>query len=526
MIRALAIAMLLAPFAAAQPKPPKLMLDAVVSGADGTPIANLTAKDFELQQGGKPREIDRVTWVAGPRKIVVIADDLALTPARFGELCNQLRQFTTQLTREDQAAIVRTSSGSAYQEQLSTDRRLLQAQIDLIQPIAAGVSDSSAANALAQSIRWTNESLQRIAGRIVVVLMSDHARLALLHENAWQAQLAGAVYYAIDANAPALELISATGGLAVPDVAALFRALQGHYLIEIRPESNMERSIPAVLRLPGKVARLRWRAAFLPEFRADPAFSNLEGELRTHLTPRFTGFNKAAAEVEVIIHVDGRDLSSRRDLSGIHHGSASIQVVPYHDNAQLAIAQSTTARFDTDDATFEKLKKEGLNVRTHFLLPGAGAYQFRAAVVDGISGRSGAVAEFIQIPAADKGVLALSGVMLSDATSAEGRPDITYSPDATIRYSYLVFNAVSGPAKASKLRVRTRVSASGRSVTAGSPTEIDFPPAEPGPRQVAGKIALDRLSPGSYVLEVEVTDLLAEGGPRIATQYRTFEVRE
>ncbi|HJZ97612.1 MAG TPA: hypothetical protein VKE70_13980, partial [Candidatus Solibacter sp.] len=129
-------------------------------------------------------------------------------------------------------------------------------------------------------------------------------------------------------------------------------------------------------------------------------------------------------------------------------------------------------------------------------------------------------------PAADKGVLALSGVMLSDATSAEGRPDITYSPDATIRYSYLVFNAVSGPAKASKLRVRTRVSASGRSVTAGSPTEIDFPPAEPGPRQVAGKIALDRLSPGSYVLEVEVTDLLAEGGPRIATQYRTFEVRE
>src|SRR5262249_43517373 len=153
-----------------------------------------------------------------------------------------------------------------------------------------------------------------------VVLMSDHARLALLHENAWQAQLAGAVYYAIDANAPALELISATGGLAVPDVAALFRALQGHYLIEIRPESNMERSIPAVLRLPGKVARLRWRAAFLPEFRADPAFSNLEGELRTHLTPRFTGFNKAAAEVEVIIHVDGRDLSSRRDLSGIHHG--------------------------------------------------------------------------------------------------------------------------------------------------------------------------------------------------------------
>src|SRR5262249_1360544 len=245
-------------------------------------------KDFELQQGGKPREIDRVTWVAGPRKIVVIADDLALTPARFGELCNQLRQFTTQLTREDQAAIVRTSSGSAYQEQLSTDRRLLQAQIDLIQPIAAGVSDSSAANALAQSIRWTNESLQRIAGRIVVVLMSDHARLALLHENAWQAQLAAAVYYAIDANAPALELISATGGLAVPDVAALFRALQGHYLIEIRPESNMERSIPAVLRLPGKVARLRWRAAFLPEFRADPAFSNLEGELRTHLTPRFT----------------------------------------------------------------------------------------------------------------------------------------------------------------------------------------------------------------------------------------------
>src|SRR5262249_16345186 len=171
MIRALAIAMLLAPFAAAQPKPPKLMLDAVVSGADGTPIANLTAKDFELQQGGKPREIDRVTWVAGPRKIVVIADDLALTPGRFGELCNQLRQFTTQLTREDQAAIVRTSSGSAYQEQLSTDRRLLQAQIDLIQPIAAGVSDSSAANALAQSIRWTNESLQRIAGRIVVVLM-------------------------------------------------------------------------------------------------------------------------------------------------------------------------------------------------------------------------------------------------------------------------------------------------------------------------------------------------------------------
>jgi len=523
MNRALAIAVLLAPIAAAQPT---LTLDAVVSTADGTPLAGLTARDFELQQGGQRREIERVTWVTGARRIVVIGDDVALTPARFGELGNQLRQFIAQLAPGDQAAIVRTSSGSAYQEELSTDRRLLDAQIDRIQPIVADVSDASAVTALAQTIRWTNESLQRIAGRVVVVLMSAHSRLALLKENVWPAQLAGAVYYAIDANAPPMELLSATGGIALPDIDALFRDLQGHYLIEFRPESSVQRSIPATLRLQGTMAKLRWRAAFLPVFRGDPAFGSAGSEIRTYVTPRFTGFNKAQPEVEVTIHIDVRDISSRRDLNGIHHGSASIQVVPYHGFAQLAMSQSTTARFDTDDVTFERLKREGLKVQTSFRLPNAGAYQFRALLADGISGRTGAATEFIQIPPADKGALAISSVLLVDAGSG-GRPDISYSSDATIRYSYVVFNAASGPAKQNKLRVRTRVSANGRTVTTGNPAQIDYPPAEPAPHQVGGKIALDHLSPGNYVFEVEVTDLLApEGAPRTATQYRTFEVRE
>src|SRR5690349_247665 len=102
MLRALAMCLLLAGHAAAQrpsqaPPPSPLTFDANVIGADGKPVAGLTAKDFELTHRGEPREIESVTWITGPASVIVLVDDLGLTPERVSALQQTLRVFVSQL---------------------------------------------------------------------------------------------------------------------------------------------------------------------------------------------------------------------------------------------------------------------------------------------------------------------------------------------------------------------------------------------------------------------------------------------
>jgi hypothetical protein len=92
---------------------------------------------------------------------------------------------------------------------------------------------------------------------------------------------------------------------------------------------------------------------------------------------------------------------------------------------------------------------------------------------------------------------------------------------------YGVFNATEGPEKQKRLRIQTRIYAGPRMVYDGAPTDLAIP-AGPAMSRMRTKLHLDsHLSPGTYAVQVECTDLLAkETAPRVTRQSGVFQIRE
>ena len=561
----------LAGFAQALKQAPEARtFDAVATDAAGKPVPGLTAEDFEVTQDGAPRRVDSLEWCGTPRQIVLIVDDLGLSPERALATQSLLQRFVAdQLAPDDAAALLRTSSGAGWQQPLVTDRRPLMEQIDRIQPLGHGLSGAAAASALWQSIRSAVEGLRSVPGRKAVVLISEHLDAPLARgsdpdyaRNGIRAAAhAGmAVLYTVDPRGPAepprdsalVWLVRETGGLAAPDLAAVMRDQQGYYVFGFHPGGEGAASTPVVLKLRNKILGLRWRFGFLsppdgprgpvPPGRGVAIDRALKGategsDLRVRVTPLFAGFTRNGAAIEVLVKIDVNNLSDMRSLKVAHQLDVEVHVAVYNDAGKLAGPPGQGYDLMLIDHQYERAKAEGLVYATRLTVPSAGGYQVRAAVIDGLSDRCGSAMQFIEIPAVNQGAFAVSGIVLNAGAEQNATEGIRLAQEtaavrqfktgAPIAFTYSVFNSTLGPAKESRLRVKTNIYATGRQVYDGRPVDLDFPAATSNVRSVNGKVQLDSsLSAGEYVLEVEAADLLAkEAAPRVAWQYITFEVR-
>jgi hypothetical protein len=181
-----------------------------------------------------------------------------------------------------------------------------------------------------------------------------------------------------------------------------------------------------------------------------------------------------------------------------------------------------------------------------------GSYQLRVAVRDAATERVGSASQFIEVPDLKKARLALSGIFMAaadvapagvaaPAPSADGAAaDAGGSDplrDATVRrfrrgalvdFRYHIYNAKLDPATGKpRLLTQTRLFRDGQPVFQSPSQPYDFGlPAAGAARLGAGRrLRLGaQLPPGQYVLQVVVTDELAKGKRRTATQWIDFEI--
>ena len=167
----------------------------------------------------------------------------------------------------------------------------------------------------------------------------------------------------------------------------------------------------------------------------------------------------------------------------------------------------------------------------------------RVVLRDNGSQRLGSATNFVEIPDIKKGRLALSGLMLgadqsqtSVATDLqEGQVDsknLNLSPAVRIfaqgdsfGYAYEIFNAKTDRSKKTQLETQMRLFRDGQQVNAGTPTALSADQKNPQRLIGSGRVQLTRVPPGDYVLQVVVTDKLANEKNRIAAQSMDFEVR-
>src|ERR1035438_4323747 len=217
-----------APAPAAAPDP--WLVDALALDANGRPVTDLTAADFELTQGGRSRKITNFTWfdtrqhtsVTLPaqlealdllpdeigRNLVVVVDDLGLSPAGIDAVCGTLKTFLADsMSSGDRMAILRNSEGTGVLQQLTGDKRILLNAIDGIRYLGGGTSAVVAGGASWLTLVYALHGLRDFPGRKVVVLFSENPGAAGLLDPtvtavAYAAHAAAAAVYALDPLSP------------------------------------------------------------------------------------------------------------------------------------------------------------------------------------------------------------------------------------------------------------------------------------------------------------------------------------
>ncbi len=154
------------------PDPPRfrvgveaIRMDVVVTDRDGNPVTDLTHDDFEVRQDGKLQQVTLARYVpvdaeppttldsrsvatsaAAPvvggqrltrsdvqRTIVLVVDDLGIAWINMEPTRKALRRFVAEQVRpDDLVALVKTSVNAGVGQQLTHDRRLLNAAIEQV----------------------------------------------------------------------------------------------------------------------------------------------------------------------------------------------------------------------------------------------------------------------------------------------------------------------------------------------------------------------------------------------------------
>ena len=171
-----------------------------------------------------------------------------------------------------------------------------------------------------------------------------------------------------------------------------------------------------------------------------------------------------------------------------------------------------------------------------------GGYQFRAVIRDVNTNKLGSVNQFIDVPDFKKKQLALSGVLLHEmhpdtppavaigelAIPTDGWSSRTFQPGTELAYEYEILNMRQEPAsKKPQLQAKIRLSREGKELFLGKPANVNTMEGATSKYFAAqGAFRLGKnMTPGSYVLQVMVTDTLAPEKHQRAMQWVEFEVK-
>ena len=190
--------------------------------------------------------------------------------------------------------------------------------------------------------------------------------------------------------------------------------------------------------------------------------------------------------------------------------------------------------------------REGFVYRVTVPIKKAGAYQLRISLRDSVSDRVGSASQFVEAPDIRKNRLALSGIVIRgeaptasattstgvgegvDSGSAEASPAVRhFKRGMVMTYGLFIYNARIDKATAHpQLVTQVRLFRDGKEIFEGKKTPYDRGQQTDMKRLAAtgGLFLGTEMSPGEYILQVIVTDLLADKKYQSVTQSIDFQI--
>lgn len=282
------------------------------------------------------------------------------------------------------------------------------------------------------------------------------------------------------------------------------------------------------------------------------------------LTTLFANDAKIGSYMRSLLHINANDLTFTDLPDDMHQAVFDVVAITFGDNGTVVdqVGQSYTLRISGAD--YARLRRDGFVFFLTVPIKKAGAYQLRAALRDHGSDHVGSASQFIDVPDIKKNRLVISGILVNavdpagtnnastagdvvNQSSAAPSPpaaqgDAKKIPDSTLsvkaatrqlkrgqilQYSVIIYNARLDKATSqSQLRTQLRLFRDGQLVFTGKENPISDP-SQPDLKRITtlGAVKLGaELTSGEYVLQITVTDPLADEKHRVATQWIDFEI--
>ncbi|HKB65893.1 MAG TPA: VWA domain-containing protein [Pyrinomonadaceae bacterium] len=279
--------------------------------------------------------------------------------------------------------------------------------------------------------------------------------------------------------------------------------------------------------------------------------------VRIRLTTLFANDTKAGSYMRSLLYINANDLTFTDLADGGHKAEFDVVAITFGDNGRVIdqVGQSFTLRARAEEYT--RLRRDGFVFFLTVPIKKAGAYQLRAALRDHASTRIGSASQFIDVPDIKKNRLVISGILVNAVETSptnnaaapaggaanQSGPEPSNNPETSrmsinaairqlkrgqqLQYSVILYNAKLDKTTAKpQLLTQVRFFRDGALVFTGK--EQSFSDAsQPDLKRITmiGAVRLgNELIPGEYVLQITVTDPLADEKHRVATQWMDFEI--
>jgi hypothetical protein len=251
----------------------------------------------------------------------------------------------------------------------------------------------------------------------------------------------------------------------------------------------------------------------------------LSNGIRLDVTPLYAEVKGRGPVVRNLLHIDARDLDFVPDGLGQYIAKVDVLAVALGGRdaplAQVANSYSVSVAGDR----LERLKREGLVYTLDVPVNRSGPYQVRAAVRDETSQAIGSAHQYIEVPDAKKGKLALTSLILSGREAGLDQ-ESTLIAAARRRYhagaklTYLsVLEGADGKSKPD-IQARLRLFRENQEVYAAP---ITLATVKSSGWALAGTVQLpSNFATGRYYLQISVRDNAHRH--RLASQWMDFEV--
>jgi VWFA-related protein len=271
--------------------------------------------------------------------------------------------------------------------------------------------------------------------------------------------------------------------------------------------------------------------------------------VRLRLTSLFRDEPDGRSLMRSLLQINAQDLTFAKEPDGSSKAVIDVVAVNFGDNGRAVDQYAQTQALTIDAGAYQRVLQDGLICVFDVPIKQAGAYQLRVAVRDTATGRVGAAGQFVRAPDLGKNRLTLSGVIVNGTIPAakNSSPGSAGTNTATsndagtlagpavrhlrqgmiLNYGYTIYNAqLDAATNRPQLQTQMRLMRDGKQVFAGRVLPFDVRQQNEMKRlEAGGRILIGPdLVPGTYVLEVIVTDLLAKGTFRTTTQWIDLEI--